>query len=270
VLGLELAGRLLALEGNHPEELSPGEPVMALVPGGAYATHARVDPALLHRIPEDWSFAQAAAVPEALYTAHLNLVDEAGLSPGETVLIHAAAGGIGTTAVQLASELGAVVLATAGTDEKAESVKALGADHVFNYKQTALKEALREQAPAGIDVVFDSVGGAHYAQLHPSVLKPYGRWVLIGLLGGRQVELDLGRMLVKNLRLIGSTLRSRPEEVKRRLAEDIRRRWLPRYRKGHLRPVVDRVFPMEEVNQAHRYIEENRPFGKVVVQLVQS
>ena len=267
ILGLELAGEIVALPDHAPAHLYEGQAVAALVPGGAYATMAAVDVSLLHPIPQNWSWPYAAAIPEALYTAYLNLFWEARLQAGESVLVHAAAGGIGSMAVQMAALHGAKVIATAGTPEKLEFVRALGADLALNYKEDDLKKSIRHFAPEGVHVVFDTVGGENYAALHPSVMAAYGRWVLIGLLGGRMARLDLGKILVRNLRLIGSTLRSRPLAVKRKLAREIGATWWPRLESGALRMHIDRVIFAPKAEEAHRQMMENRSTGKLVLEM---
>lgn len=267
ILGLELAGRIERLPAQAPSAWKVGQAVMALVPGGAYATCACVDLETMHPCPAHWSWSEAAAWPEALYTCHLNLIDEGALQQGETVLVHAAAGGIGSMAVQMAKAAGAHVIATVGSAEKAQWVDGLGADTVIRYPEGFIKEQIRSAAPGGVDLVFDTVGGAGYASLHPSIMKPYGRWVLIGLLGGRSATIDLGRMLQRNLRLIGSTLRSRPLWRKRRLAVDLESRWRALWERGNLEMRVDRIFPLAEAEAAHRYLAQNQNMGKVILEM---
>jgi len=268
ILGLEVAGTIeqLACNGAH-HQWKEGERVMALIPGGAYAEKVAVPISILLPIPEALSFSEAAAIPEGLYTAYLNLILEAELQQGETLLIHAAAGGIGSTAVQLAKLYGARVVATVGTDEKANWVQQLGADDAVNYKDGRLEARLKEVGQAGYDVIFDPIGSCDYAKMHENLLNYKGRWLLIGLLGGMKVELNLAKVLTKNLMLKGSTLRNKPLEAKIALTHKIRDSVLNYYETGDLKPVVDQSFSIQEAEKAHHYMQSNKAQGKVILEM---
>ncbi|MFZ7127085.1 MAG: NAD(P)H-quinone oxidoreductase [Desulfobacterales bacterium] len=262
VLGLEIAGDVLRT-GRKVTEWHVGDRVLALVPGGGYAEFCRVDSSLLMPIPADWSYAEAAAVPEAWLTAFSNLFMEGGLTSGEAVLIHAGASGVGTAAIQMAKSAGAWVATTCGSDEKCSVCRELGADLAVNYRSESFPELLTKDR---FQLVLDCVG-APYLSLHLDVLAIGGRWVLIGVMGGRKAEIDLAKVLMKDLRLQGSRLRSRSVEAKSRIIQSFKSRFWTQLVSGRLRPVIDRTFPIEQATQAHRHVKENRNIGKVVLTL---
>ncbi len=266
ILGLEMAGVLRAV-GANVADWRPGDRVMALLPGGGYAEQVAVPAGMLLRLPDDWSFVQGAAVPEVWYTAYINLFDEGQLKAGETALIHAGASGVGTAAIQLALDAGARAIATAGSEEKVAFCRELGATAI-NYKtQDFLEQVMAATDGLGVDVILDPVGGDYLAR-NVAALRRFGRLVNIGLLGGTKGELNMGQVLGKRLRIIGSTLRTRPVEEKiaitRRFAAEI----MPRLADGRLRPIVDHVFPIAEAQVAHEYVLANRNIGKVILQVI--
>jgi putative PIG3 family NAD(P)H quinone oxidoreductase len=255
ILGLEMAG---IVEGT-------GERVCGLLPGGGYAGKAAVHREILLPLPDDWTFVQGAAVPEAWLTAFVNLFFEAGLREGETVLIHAGASGVGTAAIQLANDAGATVLATAGSFDKVSRCIELGAHHAFNYKeQDFAAETLTHTGGKGADVILDCVGGSYLAKNIQSLAR-FGRLVNIGLLGGAKGELNLGTVLMKRLRIIGSTLRSRSRQEQISITKAFRQRYWDKLTSGHFQIVIDRTFPIQEAQEAHRFVEDNRNIGKVVL-----
>lgn len=255
ILGLEMAG---VVEGT-------GERVCGLLPGGGYAEKAAVHRDMLLPLPDDWTFVQGAAVPEAWLTAFVNLFFEAGLREEETALIHAGASGVGTAAIQLANEAGAMVLATAGSFDKVSRCIELGAHHAFNYReQDFAAETLAHTGGKGADVILDCVGGSYLAKNIQSLAR-FGRLVNIGLLGGAKGELNLGAVLMKRLRVIGSTLRSRPRQEQIAITKAFRQRYWDKLTSGHFRIVIDRTFPIQEAGQAHGYVGDNRNIGKVVL-----
>ncbi|BAS26184.1 NAD(P)H-quinone oxidoreductase [Limnochorda pilosa] len=270
-LGLEMAGEVLAL-GQGVEGWRPGDRVFALLAGGGYAEQVVVPAAQAMPMPASLSFEEAAAVPEAFLTAYRNLFDLGNLRPGETVLVHAGGSGVGTAAIQLARRAGARVIATAGSPEKLEGCRRLGAEAALNYREGPFAPGvLKATGGQGVDVILEFVGAAYWEQ-DLEVLAPGGRLLLIGLMGGSQVELDLGRVLRGNLCIIGSTLRSQDPGYKanltRRFWSDCREAFEHgELRRGELRPVVDRVFPLAQAAEAHRYMEANRNFGKIVLRV---
>lgn len=269
ILGLEMAGVISKIGPDLIGVWKPGDRVCALLPGGGYAEQAAVPGGMLLRLPDGWTYAQGAAVPEVWYTAFLNLFIEAGLQPGETALIHAGASGVGTAGIQLIVDAGAKAIVTVGSDEKAAACRELGATAI-NYKtQDFVAEALAATNGEGVDVILDPVGGPYLAR-NIQALRRFGRLVNIGLLGGTQGELDMGQLMGKRLRVIGSTLRARPLAEKVALTRRFEQEIWPRLTCGDLKPVVDRVFPITEAQAAHDYVRENRNVGKVILEVGES
>jgi putative PIG3 family NAD(P)H quinone oxidoreductase len=265
ILGLEMAGVIREV-GAEVVGWRPGDRVCALLPGGGYAGQAAVPAGMLLRLPDEWSFAQGAAVPEVWYTAFINLFDEGQLKAGETALIHAGASGVGTAAIQLAVAAGARAIATAGSDEKAAFCGELGAIAI-NYKtQDFLAETLAATDGQGVDVILDPVGGDYLAR-NVAALRRFGRLVNIGLLGGTKGELNMGHLLGKRLRLVGSTLRGRPVAEKIAITRRFEVEVWPKLVSGQLRPIIDRAFPIAEAQAAHEYVLANRNIGKVILKM---
>jgi len=263
ILGLEAAGEVVEAEADSPWQ--PGDRVCALLAGGGYADEVVVPVGHLLPIPEGMDFTHAAALPEALATAWLNLWGEAALAPGERVLVHAGGSGVGTAAIQLCRAFGNPCWVTAGNTDKVARCVALGAAGGADR----FAEDFAARVPGwthghGMDVILDPVGGA-YLERNLRSLAIEGRLVVIGLLGGRSAELDLGRLLVKRLRVVGSTLRSRSDADKTALISDLRARVWPLVESGEVVPVIDRVMPIGEADAAHRAIASDATFGKVVL-----
>jgi putative PIG3 family NAD(P)H quinone oxidoreductase len=265
VLGLEAAGTIVKV-GSNVSGWQAGDRVCSLLAGGGYAERVAVPAGMLLRLPEHWSFVQGAAVPEAWYTAYINLFEEGRLRPGETILIHAGASGVGTAAIQLATDSDARAIVTVGTDEKARLCMALGAVAI-NYKtQDFLAATLEATDGQGVDVILDPVGGSYLAR-NTSALRPFGRLVNIGLLGGSMGELNMENVLRRRLHLIGSTLRSRSWEEKIAITRRFEKSVLPKLADGRLRPIIDRTYSIAQAQAAHRHLAENRTVGKVVLEV---
>lgn len=255
ILGLEAAG---VVEGTD-------ERVCFLLPGGGYAEKVAVPRGMLMPMPADLSFEEAAAIPEAWFTAHLNLFREGALAAGEVVLVHAAASGVGTAAIQLARDAGASVVATVRSAAKAEALAALGADLVVDTTARDFAEAVEERfGKSSVGLVLDPVGGVNLAR-NVRVMARCGRLVLIATMGGGSAELDLRAVLTKRLRLVGSTLRSRALAEKTDLTSAFVRDVLPGFADGRFRPLVDSVFPLDRAAEAHRRMAENANVGKIVL-----
>ena len=266
ILGLEMAGVVREV-GAAVQTANSGDRVCALLPGGGYAELAAVPAGMLLRLPDDWSFIQGAAVPEVWYTAYLNLFEEGELQPGESVLIHAGASGVGTAAIQLAVDAGARVFTTAGSADKVARCLALGAELAVNYKeQDFLTEIMAATDGEGVDVILDCVGGGYLAR-NVALLHRFGRLVNIASLGGAKGELDMSRVMGRRLRIIGSTLRSRPAAEKIALTRRFEAEVWPKLTAGSMQPVIDRVFPIAKAQAAHDYVKENRNIGKVILEL---
>lgn len=265
ILGLEVSGRIAAL-GESVTGFEVGQEVCALLTGGGYATSVAVPAVQVLPVPKGYSLRKAAAIPEVFATAWLNLYEEADLKPGERVLLHAAASGLGTAVIQLATAFGNPVFATAGDAHKLEICQQLGASGVWNRKDGSFVDAVKTWG--GVDMVLDPVGGSYIAE-DQKVLNVDGRIVLIGLLGGRSAEVDLGVMLVKRHRLIGSTLRSRTVEDKGRVMQALHRHVWPLLGAGQIEPLIDSEWPITKVDEAMAYVAENRNTGKVLLQIAE-
>jgi tumor protein p53-inducible protein 3 len=266
VLGLEMAGVITAV-GSHVRTWHVGDRVCALLPGGGYAEKVAIHQSQLIPIPPDWSFEEAAALPEVYLTAFVNLFMEARLQPGEVVLVHGGASGIGTAAIQILHNLGHTVIVTAGSDEKVAACRELGADFAINYRSEEFGEAVRTFTKGqGVDVILDMVG-ASYFDRNLELLKVRGRLVFIATLGGNQVTLDIGKLMRKRARLIGSVLRPRSLVEKQEIKDAFMNRCLPLMQRGVIRPIIDSVFPIAEANAAHARMASNENIGKIVLKV---
>lgn len=263
--GLEMAGVVEAV-GERVVGWKPGDRVMALLGGMGYATRVAVHERMLMPIPPNLTFEQAAAIPEVFLTAYDALFMQCGLSMGESVLIHAAGSGVGTAAVQLAAAQGCRIFGTAGSDEKLEQAAALGLNVGINYRTQDFAEVIRERTGGrGVDVILDVVGGPYWHQnLDAIALK--GRMVVVGTLGGAKVDgMTLSALSGKRASVRGTLLRGRPLEEKATLIQAFIHRVLPLFASEALQPVVDQTFPLDEVAAAHRLMESNANFGKIVL-----
>jgi putative PIG3 family NAD(P)H quinone oxidoreductase len=261
ILGLEYAGIIDAV--GPDTSLRVGDKVMGILGGGAYAEHIIASADEVMRAPGNLSLQHAAAVPEAFMTAYDGLFSEGALKAGETVLIHAAGSGVGTAAVQLAKQAGARVIGTSRSAHKLAKAYALGLANgvVTDGDWTS---AVKNFAPEGIDVVIDLVGGRLVSPTL-GLLRDRGRHVLIGLSGGATAELDLARLLGKRIILRGTVLRTRPVAEKVRLARVVEQHVVPGFEAATLRPVVDSVIAPGGIREAHRRLEQNETFGKIVI-----
>jgi putative PIG3 family NAD(P)H quinone oxidoreductase len=266
ILGLEIAGIISAV-GQGVKTWKIGDRILALVPGGGYAEQAVVHHQMLLPLPPDWSFAQGAAIPEVWLTAFSNLFIEGNLQPGERVLLHAGGSGVGTAGIHLAHAHGAVVFVTAGTASKLAACRELGADLAINYKQQDFLAEIREASQEkGVDLILDPVGGA-YLDRNLQALAENGRLVNIGFLGGANAEMNMGLVLGKSLKIIGSRLRSRPLAQKIDLTNQFQKRFWPLLESGKLMPVIDTVFPIQSADDAHNHVRQNLNTGKVILEV---
>lgn len=264
VPGLEYAGTV-ARVGSGVSEFAPGDRVMGIIGGGGMATHVVVHAREALRVPAGMSLTDAAAIPEVFLTAYDALFPQAELGLGQDVLVHAIGSGVGTAALQLALAAGARPIGTSRSADKLERCKALGLQEAIlvSDKKFAAEVAARSGG-RGADVILDTVGAAYLAENVQSV-APLGRIVLVGLMGGASAELALGLLLAKRARIMGTVLRSRPLEEKAALAQSFTRAALPMFERGTLKPVVDCVLPMNDIREAHRRMENNDSFGKIVL-----
>ncbi|MCB1527798.1 MAG: NAD(P)H-quinone oxidoreductase [Hyphomicrobiaceae bacterium] len=264
ILGLEVAGEVAAT-GDAETGFNPGDKVMALVNGGGYAQYCIADAPATLPIPNGLSMIEAAAVPETFFTVWHNVFERAALQPGEWFMIHGGTSGIGVTAIQLAKAFGAHVIATAGSPEKCDACKQLGADHTVDYRQQDFVEVTKEvTGKRGVNVILDMVGG-DYVERNIRSLGDDGRLVYIAFLKGSKVEVDLMRVMLKRLTITGSTLRIRPTEVKGRIASALSEKVMPLFSEKKLKVVLDSTFPLEDAAKAHTRLDEGGHIGKIVL-----
>lgn len=262
--GLECSGTVAAL-GEGVAGWAVGDQVCALLSGGGYAERVAVPAGQLLPVPEGVSVVEAAALPEAACTVWSNVFLLADLQPGEVLLVHGGASGIGTLAIQLGVRYGARVFTTVGSAEKADRVRALGAERAVRYRDEDFVEVVRAEAGAA-DVVLDVMGAAYLGR-NVQVLADGGRLVVIGLQGGAKGELDLGRLLSQRASVHATALRSRSREQKAAIVQAVLAGVWPAVEAGEVRPIVDRVLPLAEAAEAHRVVEASEHVGKVVLQV---
>lgn len=259
--GLECAG--IIAQAAPESRWKAGDPVCALLGGGGYAEKVLVPEGMVMPLPAGCSFKEAACLPEVYTTAMLNLVRLGELKKGETVFIQAGASGLGIAATQIAKLIGAKVVTTVGSPDKAEAVKKNGADVVINRKTEAVDEILLQHP---IDLALDCAGGALLGKCLPA-MKPGGRWILVATLGGETTEIPLRVLLKKHLKLIGSTLRSRSDAEKSEILKQLVELVWPQVAQGTIRPLIDADFPMEKAAEAHQVLAQQKNIGKVVLTL---
>lgn len=260
VPGLEVAGVVVAC-GNGVSLWKPGDKVCAIMAGGGYASQVAVKEGQCLPVPAGLTFAEAASLPETIFTVWSNVFQRARLQPGETLLVHGGASGIGVTAIQLAHALGNRVIVTVGDDEKGQACLALGADRYVNYKTSAFEKVLGDEQ---VNVILDMVGG-DYLERNMNLISEDGRIVYINAMEGALVQLDLWKVMQKRISVTGSTLRGRPYAYKHALADDIRKNVWPLIASGAFKPVIYQSFPFEEVAKAHELMETGKHIGKLVL-----
>jgi len=260
ILGLEVVGTVVHASGQW----RAGDRVMAVITGGGYAEYACVPVAEAMAVPDSLTSTEAAALPEAFLTAWLNLVVLGQLQSGEHIFIHAGASGVGSAAIQLAHDRGAIVATAASTPAKQTLCRQLGASYVYPSRSGPLAAQVRADVPHGVAVLLDMLGAPAWAD-NCDMLARDGRMLLLGFLAGSRGELDLAPILTKSLRVTGTTLRRSPAVLRQQLASDVGAWLLPRVQQGRVVPVVDRVFAVGDVAEAHRYMESNANAGKIIL-----
>jgi putative PIG3 family NAD(P)H quinone oxidoreductase len=266
VLGLEVAGRVAAV-GATVTEWKPGDGVCALVPGGGYAEFCIAPARHALPIPSRLSLAEAAGLPETWFTVWANLIELAGLRAGERLLIHGGSSGIGLAAIQLARHVGAQAIVTVGSDDKARFCRAFGAAEAINYRTEDFVQRTQEFTGAqGVDVVLDMVGGP-YIPGNVSLLRRDGRLVFIAFLQGSRCDMDFMPVMLKRLRVTGSTMRPRSVEEKAAIRDALAREIWPGFGTGRLQTHLFATFPLEQAGEAHRLMESSRHIGKIVLQI---
>ena len=265
--GLEIAGVIEAGDAAVLAEagLAVGDHVCALVAGGGYAEYCVAPVGQCLPVPRGWSDLDAAGLPETFFTVWSNVFDRGRLQAGETLLVQGGSSGIGVTAIQMAKAMGATVIVTVGSDDKAQACLALGADHAINYKtQDFVREAANLTGGRGVDVILDMVAGPYVAR-ELDCLAEDGRLVIIAVQGGVKAEINAGAVLRRRLTITGSTLRPRPVAFKAAIARNLRQHVWPLLESGRIRPVVFRVFPAAQAAQAHALMESNQHIGKLLL-----
>lgn len=265
ILGLEVAGEIVAC-GANVRDWKIGEKVCALVNGGGYAEYALAPATQCLPIPNNFSWIEAAALPETFFTVWSNLWMRAGLQTGENLLVHGGSSGIGTTAIQLAVALGVKAFATAGSAEKCAAITSLGATAI-NYREQDFVEQIKIQTNGqGANVILDMVGG-DYIQRNFSAAAKDGRIVNIAFLNGSKTQLDLMPLMLKRLTLTGSTLRAQSPDAKARIAQQLKTQVWPLLNAQKIKPIIDSVFPLFEVAKAHERMESGHHVGKIVLNI---
>jgi NADPH2:quinone reductase len=262
--GLEVSGIVAAL-GAGVERLSLGDAVMALVSGGGYAEYVVAAEPCCIKKPEALSFVEAAAIPETFFTVWHNVFERGGLKTGQKFLVHGGTSGIGVTAIQLAKAFGAHVTTTAGSDEKCNAARALGADVAINYRTQDFASVIKsDTAGRGVDVILDIVGG-DYIDKNIRSLGDDGRLVNIAYQNGSAATIDFMRVMLKRLTITGSTLRIRPVDVKGRIARAVEERVLPLIAAGKIKVPIDSTYPLARAAEAHARMESSAHVGKIVL-----
>ncbi len=262
--GLEIAGSVAEV-GAGVSAWKPGDAVCALVQGGGYAQYCTAPAVQCLPVPKGLTPLEAASLPETFFTVWSNVFDRAHLAPGESLLVQGGSSGIGVTAIQMAKAFGHKVLATAGSPQKCAACEELGADRAINYKTEDFVAVAKEATGGrGVDVILDMVGG-EYVDRELKCLADDGRIVIIAMLGGAKSTVNLNEILRRRLVLTGSTLRPRPVEFKGAIARNLREKVWPHIESGKIKPVVFRIFPLDQAAQAHALMESGTHIGKIVL-----
>jgi len=266
IMGLEVAGEVIAV-GAGVDNWHVGDPLCALTHGGGYADYTVAPAGQCLPIPRGLGMAEAAALPEALLTVWHNLFQRCQLQPGERALIHGGASGIGTLGIAICKALGAEVYTTAGSEEKCRALEVLGAKRAINYQTEDFEQVLAELGLKDrINVILDIAGG-DFIQKNINVAAPEGRIVYISFIRGARAEVNFGPLLMKRLVLTGSTLRAQSFAQKAVMVREILERVYPHLESGVVKPVVDRIFPLEEAEQAQAYMQSGQHMGKIILQM---
>ena len=263
VPGLEFAGVIESV-GDAVSAWKPGDRVMGIVGGGSMATRVLTESAELMPVPNELSLEEAAAVPEVFLTAYDAIVLQGNLQAGQSVLLHAVASGVGTAGIQLASVIRATSIGTSRTADKLPRCTELGLNHAVLVEDGNFAEAVLDAASNGVDVILDTIGAAYLAQ-NVKVIGKQGRIIVIGLMGGVKGELALGTLLAKRASIQGSVLRSRSPAEKAELTKSFTKEMLGRFATGDLKPIIDEVLPMTDVQASHQRMDANDTFGKLVL-----
>lgn len=266
--GLDVAGTVIEV-GKAVTRWKPGDRVCALVASGGYAEYCKAPDGQCLPVPASLSFPEAASLPETFFTVWSNVFDRGSLQPGESLLVHGGSSGIGVAAIQMAKALGSTVYTTAGSDDKCSFCEQLGANKAINYKTADFKEGIKALTNgAGVNVILDMIGG-DYMPGNIDSLAIEGRLVMINAMDGREVQLDLGKVMAKRLIITGSMLRSRNTAFKAAIAQNLEQKIWPLLSSGKIRPIVYKTFDAGEAAEAHKLMESSTHTGKIVLTFVQ-
>ena len=269
-MGLEISGEIAEVgeEAAKKSDWKKGDKVCALLGGGGYAEYVNVKYDMLMPVPENCSMAEAAAIPEAFATAYLNLFFEGGLKPGNTFLMNAGASGLASVVIPMAKAFGVRVITSVLSEKIAKSIEHLNADVVIDSSKEKTADVLKRELANGhgVDVTIDCLGGEHMGECLP-YLNHGARWIMIAALAGQKTEIDLKNIYVRNVRIIGSTLRSRTPEVKAQILAELVKNVFPKIEKGLIRPTIYKTLPIEKAEEAHAILQRGENVGKVVLTL---
>ncbi len=265
-MGLEIAGEIVELGEEAKKHWKIGDKVCALLGGGGYAEYAAVKYDMCMPVPKNCSLIEAAAIPEAFATAYLNLFIEGKIKEGNTLLMHAGASGLASVVIPMAKAFGVRVITSVLSDEKAKEIEHLGADVVINTSKQKTADVLKTELESGrsVDVAIDCLGGEHMGECL-SYLTHGARWIMIAALAGTKTEIDLKNIYVRNVRIIGSTLRSRTPEVKAQILAELVKNVFPKIEQGLVKPTIYKVLPITEAEEAHAILQRGENVGKVVL-----
>ena len=269
-MGLEISGVITEI-GSIAKEKSAfkvGDKVCALLGGGGYAEYAAVKYDMLMPVPKNCSMVEAAAIPEAFATAYLNLFIEGKIKEGDTLLMHAGASGLASVVIPMAKAFGVRVITSVLSEKIAKSIEHLNADVVIDSSKEKTADVLKRELANGhgVDVAIDCLGGEHMGECLP-YLNHGARWIMIAALAGQKTEIDLKNIYVRNVRIIGSTLRSRTPEVKAQILAELVKNVFPKIEKGLIRPTIYKTLPIEKAEEAHAILQRGENVGKVVLTL---
>jgi len=265
-MGLEVAGEIVEIGEAAKGKWNIGDKVCALLGGGGYAEYVAVKYDMCMPVPKNCSMIEAAAIPEAFATAYLNLFIEGGIKEGNTLLMHAGASGLASVIIPMAKAFGIRVITSVLDDEKAESIKHLNADIIINSSKEKTEDVLKRELEAGrsVDVAIDCLGGEHMGECL-RYLTHGARWIMIAALAGVKTEIDLKNIYVRNVRIVGSTLRSRTPEMKAYILSELVKNVFPKIEEGLIKPTIYKVLPIQEAEEAHAILQRGENVGKVVL-----
>ena len=267
-MGLEIAGEIVELGEEAKKHWKIGDKVCALLGGGGYAEYAAVKYDMCMPVPKNCSLIEAAAIPEAFATAYLNLFIEGKIKEGNTLLMHAGASGLASVVIPMAKAFGVRVITSVMSDEKAKEIEHLGADVIINTSKQKTADVLKAELESGrsVDVAIDCLGGEHMGECLP-YLTHGARWIMIAALAGAISEVDLKNIYVKNIRIIGSTLRSRSEDMKAYILSELYKNVFAKIENGEIMPSIYKVLPIEQADAAQQILKNGENIGKVVLEV---